>query len=646
MNRNSILDYWACILLKVCGPLIRMLPLEAGLFLGRRLGDLFYYLDPRHRRIAYANIKAALGAKLSLAEIRKLTRSFYHSFGQNLIEMFYIPLVDNRYIEKYITIQGREYAEGALEKGKGVIMVSVHAGSWELSNIICSNLGFPFRLFVRGQRYPRLNRLLNSYRTQRGCRLIEKGDQTRELIRTLHDNQAVGLTADQGGEDGVQVKFFGRPASMPSGAVRLALKYDAALVPVFYTRTKGPYIKLIIRPPFELKRSGDLNRDIEENLQALVNIFEKLIEEYPREYLWSYKIWKRSRQRNILVLGDGKAGHFKQAQAVAGILSRELSDRGIRADIQALEVKFKNRLMRLGLSFCALLSGKYRGQGRLCCLKAALREDSFRELAARSPNIIISCGSSLAAVNFFVSRENCARSVVIMRPSILPLAKFDLVLASQHDRPAKRKNLAVLEGALNFIDRDELGSQAAELKKQLNLDKEPVIGLLIGGDSKHFRLKPELVRQVIAGLKKSLESSDGQALISTSRRTSPEVEALLKSECAGYERIRLLVIANEKNIPGGASGILGLSRIAVVSPESISMVSEAVYSGSYVVVFQAPGLSRKHRRFLKHFSANKYLYLADPRELAKTIEAIYREHPAVRIPEDRLKVAGALSAII
>src|SRR3989338_3826781 len=140
MNRNSIIDYSGYILIRLFGPLIRSLPLNASMFLGARLGELFYYFDLKHQAIAYVNIKTAFGAKLSPQKLSHLTKEFYRSFGQNLIEILLIPLADKAYIYKYITLQGQENIAAGFEKGKGVILLAVHAGSWELSNIICANL--------------------------------------------------------------------------------------------------------------------------------------------------------------------------------------------------------------------------------------------------------------------------------------------------------------------------------------------------------------------------------------------------------------------------------------------------------------------------------------------------------------------------
>ena len=689
MNKNSIIDYLGCILIRLFGPQIRILPLNVSLFLGARLGELFYYFDFKHKAIAYANIKTAFGAKLSPQELSNLVKEFYKAFGQNLIEILFIPLVDKAYIKKYITLEGQQHIFEGFQKGKGVILLAVHEGSWELSNIICANLGFPFSLFIRQQRYPRLDKLLNLYRGQRGCKIIQRENQTRELIQALKNNEAMGMTADQGGRTGAPVKFFGKYASMPSGAIRLALKYDAALIPVFYTRINGPYIKVFIEPPFEIKKTGNLEKDINDNLQALVNVFEKYILKYPEEYLWSYKVWKYTKEQNILIISDGKIGHLRQSQAVLGILKDCLKAQGISANINTIEIKFKNRFSRLALTLSSCLAGKYHCQGCLWCWRIFLEEDVYRALISTKPDIVISCGASVAPVNYITSRENLAKSIVIMRPSLLNTKRFNLVVMSEHDwpegrglasvtrpywrgrcaplrssqshrpegrglvsssqshRPPRRKNVTVIEGALNLINEDYLKRQGENLKERgIKTNKELVLGLLVGGDTKNFHLTKDLMQETAREIKMCIEKLDAELLITTSRRTSSVIERLLEGEFLNYHQCKLLVIANEKNIPEAVGGILASSRIIITSPESISMISEAVNSKKYALVFNSPNLSKKHRRFLNYFAKNKYIYLVDADNLAKTIEEIWLNRPEIHTLKDNLLVAEAIKKIL
>ncbi|MGE5197677.1 MAG: ELM1/GtrOC1 family putative glycosyltransferase [Deltaproteobacteria bacterium] len=610
-------------------------------------GELLYLFDLKHKALVYANLKTVFGRKFSPQELKHLTKEFYRAFGQNLFEIFLIPAVDKKYIAKYIEIQGREFVDEAFKKGHGVILLGVHAGSWELSNIICANLGFTFNLFVRDQRYPRLDSLLNDFREKKGCRIIRRNNKTRGLIQALKNNEAVGMTADQGGRLGTEVQFLGRSAFMPSGAVRLALKYKAVILPAYYTRMNGPHLKVIVKEPFKLKETGNLEEDIRYNLQSLMRIFERLILQYPKDYLWTYKIWKYGRQKQILILDDGRTGHLRQSQAVAGIMGDALEEKGIVPAVQTVEVKFKNKFSRLAMGLSSGLSGKYHCQGCLWCLRKFLQRDVFEALSRLKPDIIISCGSSLAAVNYVLSRDNLAKAVVVMRPSYLSTSRFDLVIMPLHDNPARRKNVLVTEGALNLIDESYLRDQAEKLRRSNDGKGFPdlCIGLLLGGDTKEFRLEKDDVSEIIGQIKSSAETFHAGVLVTTSRRTSAEIGGLVKGEFKDFPPCGFLVIAAENNPDYAVGGILALSSVVIISPESISMISEAASSGKYVIVFRA-AMDKRHEEFLGYMADKKYIYLCRPDEVSAVADKLLRDRPTVNKLTDSTKVAVALKKII
>jgi len=649
MKQHLIADYLSYTLFKLISPLVRVLPKRLVLFLGRRIGDLFYYFDCRHKAKAYSNIRKAFGERMLPCELSRITKKFYQSYGQNIMEMFLIPTVDKDYLKKYIIFEGLNYIDEGFEREKGVILAAVHAGSWELSNIICANLGFPFVLFVKEQGLPRLNALLNSYRIQKGCKVIQKENLTRSLINTLKKNESMGITVDQGASGGIQVKFFGKNASMSTGAVKLALKYSATIVPAFYTRINGPYIKTIIQPPFILEKTGEEEFDLKNNLQRLVSIFEGLITKYPHEYLWTYKTWKYSDERNVLILHDGKTGHLRQSEAVAQIIREEAAKNNIKVRTNLLEVKFRNRLSNLALGFSSCLSGKFRCQGCLFCLKKTLTQESYNSLIHLKPDIMVSCGSQVAVVNYLISRENLAKSVCLLRPSFLSTKKFDLVIMPKHDNPAKRANIVTIDGALNLINKKYLEEQSSGLLTEFKLQAQgakPFIGVLIGGDSKNFALAPDLILNLIREIKTVAEKIDASILLTTSRRTSGKIENLIKSEFKDYSRCKLMIIANENNSPFAVGGILGLSQIVVTSAESISMVSEAATSGKHVLVFRAQGLRRKHQRFLDNLSNKNYIHLVEAGALAGKIEGLLKDKPHVKTLADNVLVAEAIKKIL
>ena len=570
---------------------------------------------------------------------KKITRKAYQAFAQNIVEISLIPRINQQYLEKYIHIENKNYIEESFKRGKGVIFLIVHEGNWELSNIICANLGFPFVLFIRDQGFPRLNALLNSYRLKQGAKIIHKEAGIRQLIETLKDNQGIGMTVDQGGKTGEIVNFFGKKAAMSVGAIKLALKYDCSIIPVFYTRIRGPYTKVILDQVFTATRSEDPKQDLTDNLQRLINVYEKYLRQYPHEYLWTYKIFKYGKERDILILSDGKTGHLRQSQGLAKLVIQQLAGRGIKANLCTYEVKFCSKLSRFIFDYLSI--NKKR------CLARALTPQSYKAVINSGPDIIISAGSSISTVNYVLAKENLAKSIVLMQPGVLK--KFDLVIAPRHDKIISLGNVVTTQGALNLIDANYLAQSCQKLKESGLLRGElfnACIGVLIGGNSKGFFISVQDIKELCSRIKKSAQQLDTKILISTSRRTPWEVEQAIKDEFVNYSRCKLMVIANENTNPDVIGGILGLSNIIIVSPESVSMISEAVTAEKHVIVYKAKGLSRKHQNFLKNYHKKGYIYLKQINELAGAIEQIWLHKPKINSPKDNLKVREALDKIL
>lgn len=648
MKKSFFLDYSAYILVRTIYFLLRPLPVGFCYFLGRRLGELVYFFDVRHRALVYANIKRALPEKTG-GDLIRISLAFYRNFGQNLIEIFIIPRVDQEYIKKYIRIEGLEYIHDCFKLGRGLILLGVHAGSWELSNVICANLGFPFNLFVRGQDSFFLDAFLSRFRKLKGGKLIQRENSLRSLIEILKKNEAIGMTLDQGGRNGMVVDFLNGESSLATGALKLALRHGIPIIPVYYRRIRGPYLQIILGAPIFFSSQGWSKEKLRLCLKQVAVLFEGLIRRYPEDYLWTYKIWKYGRKKKILVLDDGKAGHFKQAESLANIVAEFVKPKGKEATIVVQKVEFKNSFSRIAQVFCSLFTGRYNCQGCLRCLRRFLKREIFLELFRQSPDYVISCGSSLAGVNYLIARENLAKSLVVMRPSFLPWSRFDLVVIPCHDRPLCRHNVVTIEGALNFVDERQFSLSLESLKEKLRIkdvDCAEFIAFLLGGDSKGFTLSSSLVASILRQLKDVAQKNNFGLLVSTSRRTPRELEKLVKKELENFSFCKLLIIANEKNIPGAVSAILGLSRIAVVSPESISMISEAVLFRRHVLVFEASGLSRKHLRFLEDFTDRGYIYLTKEERIADLIQEIIQKDPPIRFPDNKSKIEEALERIL
>ncbi|MFC1704647.1 ELM1/GtrOC1 family putative glycosyltransferase, partial [Candidatus Omnitrophota bacterium] len=276
----------------------------------------------------------------------------------------------------------------------------------------------------------------------------------------------------------------------------------------------------------------------------------------------------------------------------------------------------------------------------------------YEQLCKTHADFVVSCGSSVAPINCIFSYETSARSIAILKPSILSLKKFDMVILPRHDTPPERDNIVVTEGSLNVIDKEYLSEQSRQLTNRypnFQVNKRDKLGLLLGGNTKNYCLSSKAMDTVLSEIKRVAQDLGLEMLATTSRRTPREIDELIKKELKAFPPCKLLVIANENNIPEAVGSILNFSKIVIVSSDSISMISEAASSGKYVIVFNGSNIApnRRHEKFLTSLSQRKYIYwIDDVHSIASTIKDIYRAQPKVKTLNDFETVRKALHKIL
>ena len=142
MERNQFLgESIVCLIIKVIGFIVRRLPLGAACAFGRFLGYLRYLLDGKKRRLVYSNLKQGFAHEKTPSELRKICRKVFETFGQNGIDLMRMPLMTKENYQKVAYFDRPEYAEEALSKGNGLIMLAMHFGNWELASLSAGFFG-------------------------------------------------------------------------------------------------------------------------------------------------------------------------------------------------------------------------------------------------------------------------------------------------------------------------------------------------------------------------------------------------------------------------------------------------------------------------------------------------------------------------
>ncbi|RKX99637.1 hypothetical protein DRP77_12925 [Candidatus Poribacteria bacterium] len=274
---------------------------EAGAMrLGALLGGLAYHLSGFRRRVAAENVSHAIQhirRRNPSASPGRIVRACFVNLGKNLIEFLRIPLLNDENLFEKIKPCGLERIYRSLERGRGVILFIPHLGNWELLAPFYGATLDRKAVIAFPLKSPRLDELVRSHRSRFGLEIIPKRGALRRAVKLLRRNYVVGFLADQdAGRSGVFIDFLGRPASWERAPVALALRTGAALHISADVRMPDDTHRAIASEPIELVITGDFERDVRLNTEAVVRAVEELICRYPDQWLWIHRRWKTQPQ--------------------------------------------------------------------------------------------------------------------------------------------------------------------------------------------------------------------------------------------------------------------------------------------------------------------------------------------------------------
>jgi KDO2-lipid IV(A) lauroyltransferase len=246
------------------------------------------------RRIVRRNLAFAY-PQWSRQQIRSHIPEIFQNFFRTIFEICRLPLMTEKEILDSVRIVGKEHIDAAVTNPNGVIIISAHIGNWEISPMLMKLvLGKTMTSVVRPLDNAWVDRWITNLRTQFGNRIISKEGALQEMTRTLRNGGVLGILIDQVTKrvDGLEVRFFGKRVMATPGAALLALRCRSTVLPAFCVRENGGLV-VHVRPPLEIKRSGDLRKDIQVNTQLMNDAIVEIIKEYSSQWFWFHKRWKR-----------------------------------------------------------------------------------------------------------------------------------------------------------------------------------------------------------------------------------------------------------------------------------------------------------------------------------------------------------------
>jgi KDO2-lipid IV(A) lauroyltransferase len=186
-----------------------------------------------------------------------------------------------------------EHLEAALSRGKGVLVVSAHMGSWEVVAAIWSATIAPVSLFAEELEPVELYDWYRRTRARLGISVLPVTQSgLREVLRALNAGEMVVTAVDRDVlGTGIRMNFFGRPASIPTGPAAIALRRGTPLLPVCVYRLPDDTYQAEGTPAIIPEATGNREADIRRVTAELVHRMEGFIRAHPEQWHLPHRIF-------------------------------------------------------------------------------------------------------------------------------------------------------------------------------------------------------------------------------------------------------------------------------------------------------------------------------------------------------------------
>ena len=265
-----------------------LLPYPVIMAIGRITGRIIYQLAERRVKITRINIGLCF-PELNAQEQEDLVRMHFESVGMGLMEFGMGYWMPDRRLSKLIEYQGLEHIKTAFEAGKGVIFLTAHFTSLELSGLFLSWQAKYLPMY-RPHENPVIQYFVKKHRSRRVAPPIPRED-VRGVLKALKENRGVWFAPDQnyGHKGKIFATFFSQQAACNPATSRFAKISGASVVPYVLLRKEGDAgYKMLVEPMLKPFPTDDLIADT----QQITDRMEAWIRSAPEQYNWMHRRFK------------------------------------------------------------------------------------------------------------------------------------------------------------------------------------------------------------------------------------------------------------------------------------------------------------------------------------------------------------------
>lgn len=252
----------------------------------------YLFASGARRRLEF-NLRVAL-PEADSGEIDRLVRLNFRNHAKAYADLMRLPRARVEDLRPLLRLKGMEHLEEALALGRGVLVISAHMGSWEVTAAIWAATVAPVSLFAEELEPQELYEWYRTTRARLGISVLTlRRTGLRQVLKALESNEMVVTALDRDiTGTGLEVDFFGRPAPIPTGPAAIALRTGAAILPVCVYRLPDDTYQAEGWPPLLPKATGDQDGDVRRVTEQLVRHLETIIRAHPDQWHLPHRVWE------------------------------------------------------------------------------------------------------------------------------------------------------------------------------------------------------------------------------------------------------------------------------------------------------------------------------------------------------------------
>ena len=257
-------------------------------------GALGYAALPGMRRQALQNYAGVLHLPPTSPVVRRVAREAVVGYTKLLADFLMLSQLTREEVMRIVDWRGWENIQGALDQGKGAIVVTPHFGNWDMAAAAAAARGLKVTAVTDHYGDDDLNRRVTEARSRMGVNVVPLSVAAgKASLSALRRNEIVALVCDLA-KDGrnVRVTVCGQQVMVPAGPAVMAIRSGAPVVPITCRRQADNRYLLEVQEPIDFTPTGDRDADSQALAQAIMSRFEPHLLRWPEQWYLFSPMWE------------------------------------------------------------------------------------------------------------------------------------------------------------------------------------------------------------------------------------------------------------------------------------------------------------------------------------------------------------------